>query len=87
MHFPSEPCRICKVTEQLQRIFPKPVLAVIEQHAAQPFVHTVKAVRFAGKAVAQKDITRILIVAFKSMPCTGKSIHLFSLIFQNRIKM
>ena len=32
MYSPSKPCRICKVTEQLQRILPEPVFAVIEQH-------------------------------------------------------
>ena len=77
MHSPSKPCRICKVTEQLKRIFPKPVLAVIEQHAVQTFVHTVKAVRFAGKTVAQKNMSRILMMLFKHPPRPGKSIHDF----------
>ena len=77
MHSPSKPCRTCKVTEQLKRIFPKPVLAVIEQHAVQTFMHTVKAVRFAGKTVTQKDMSRILMMLFKHPPHPGKSIHDF----------
>lgn len=86
-HFPFQIRRVGKIAEQLHRIFAQTVFAVIEQHAAQTFMHTLKTVGFAGKAVAQKDMTRILIMAFERMPCTGKSIHLFSLIFQNRIKM
>lgn len=86
-HFPFQIRRLRKTAEQLQRIFAQTVFAVIEQHPVQTLMHTLKTVGFAGKAVAQKDMTRILIMAFERIPCTGKSIHLFSLIFQNRIKM